>query len=204
MSKTRTRFVCQQCGRVTARLMGKCPQCGTFNSMVEEVIVEAPTPAATRRPIGVGKSSPQRLTQVEGDAEERWHLPLGEFSRVLGGGVVPGSLVLLGGDPGIGKSSLLMQASARVRARGAVLYVSGEESAAQVKLRARRFGIDGSGILLLAETDVGTIIESSRWRMAWSGLRDWMNTAARCGSIPAASQSISNSRVNSLIRLVSA
>ena len=103
---------------------------------------------------------PIALGDVPADAEERLATGIGEFDRVLGGGIVRGSCVLLGGDPGIGKSSLLMQASAALAAKGTVLYVSGEESAAQVKLRARRFGIAGDGILLLPETDLGSVIES--------------------------------------------
>src|SRR5207302_1183981 len=111
--------------------------------------------ARARRP-------PTALGDVPADAEERMVTGIGEFDRVLGGGIVQGSCVLLGGDPGIGKSSLLMQASAALAAKGTVLYVSGEESAAQVKLRARRFGIAGDNILLLAETDLGSVIEAIR------------------------------------------
>ena len=116
-----------------------------------------------------GRSGPARaprqpiaLDSVPNDAEERIPTGIGEFDRVLGGGIVRGSLVLLGGDPGIGKSSLLMQASSSLSQRGSVLYVSGEESAAQVKLRARRFGIEGGNILVLAETDLGSVIEAIR------------------------------------------
>jgi DNA repair protein RadA/Sms len=173
MAKTHTRFVCQQCGRVTARLMGKCPQCGTFNSMVEEVVVDAAAPAtATRRPLGVGRSNPQRLTQVEGDSEERWQLPLGEFTRVLGGGVVPGSLVLVGGDPGVGKSTLLLQVATLLAVtHGPVLYVSGEESERQIKMRANRLHAESvharknsaagppEELFLVTETNLDTILE---------------------------------------------
>ena len=106
--------------------------------------------------------APVALNEVPADAEQRIPTGLGEFDRVLGGGIVRGSLVLLGGDPGIGKSSMLMQASASLAQRGSVLYVSGEESAAQIKLRARRFGIDGGSIYVLSETDLGTVIEAIR------------------------------------------
>ena len=155
----KTAFICQQCGFDSPKWIGRCPQCDGWNTYVEERVVAVPKGRD-------GSARPPRvaipLDEVPPSAEERMPTGIGEFDRVLGGGIVPGSLVLLGGDPGIGKSSLLMQASARIRERGTVLYVSGEESAAQVKLRARRFGIDGSGILLLAETDVGTVIEAIR------------------------------------------
>ena len=171
MSKTKTRFVCQQCGRVTLRLMGKCPQCGTFNSMVEEVVVEAPK-AATRHPSGAPRSAPKRLSQIESDGEERWPMPIAEFSRVLGGGVVPGSLVLVGGDPGIGKSTLLLQmATLLARTHGPVLYISGEESERQIKMRATRLAegtaqADGvaappppDDLYLVNETDMDAILQ---------------------------------------------
>jgi DNA repair protein RadA/Sms len=140
MPKTKTQFVCQQCGRVTLRMMGKCPQCGTFNSMVEEVVVEPPKAAAGHRPVSGVRSAPKRLSEIGHDTEEeRWPLPIQEFARVLGGGVVPGSLVLVGGDPGIGKSTLLLQlATLMAITHGPVLYVSGEESERQIKMRAVR------------------------------------------------------------------
>jgi len=138
MPKTKTQCVCQQCGRVTLREMGKCPQCGTFNSMVEQIVAE-PQIADVRRPRGAGSSAPKRLREIEGDAEDRWPLPIEEFTRVLGGGIVPGSLVLVGGDPGIGKSTLLLQMAVLLaETSGPVLYVSGEESERQIKMRAVR------------------------------------------------------------------
>lgn len=158
-AKVRTAFVCQQCGAQSPKWTGRCPTCQGWNTFVEERIVPQPRSreGAERAPrVAIP------LDQVPGSADERLPTGMAEFDRVLGGGIVAGSLVLLGGDPGIGKSSLLMQASARLRERGTVLYVSGEESAAQVKLRARRFGIDGAGILLLAETDLATVMETIR------------------------------------------
>ncbi len=103
MAKTHTRYVCQECGRVAATYMGKCPQCGSFNSMVEEVIHDEPVAKSTAVRGLTGRSSPRSIGDVSSDAEDRIHLPIGEFARVLGGGIVPGSIVLVGGDPGIGK-----------------------------------------------------------------------------------------------------
>ena len=107
MAKTKTQWVCQNCGRVTLREMGKCPQCGEFNSMLEVVVAE-PSKRGERRSVTT-TSRPLKLSEIEGDADARLHLPIEEFARVLGGGIVPGSVVLVGGDPGIGKSTLLLQ-----------------------------------------------------------------------------------------------
>ena len=139
MPKTRTQYICQQCGRVSAREMGRCPQCGAWNSMVEEVVAITPPPAAAHATRGLGASStPRRLSEITGDAEERMPVSIGEFARVLGGGVVPGSVVLIGGDPGIGKSTLLLQVALEMARNSTVLYVSGEESERQIKMRALR------------------------------------------------------------------
>ena len=109
MPKTITQYVCQQCGRTSPRQLGRCPQCGGWDTMVEEVI-QSESPAKSTAHHGLnGHSQPRRMSEISGDAEERIPLPIGEFARVLGGGVVPGSIVLVGGDPGIGKSTLLLQ-----------------------------------------------------------------------------------------------
>ncbi len=167
MPKIKTQFVCQQCGRISVRDMGRCPQCGSWNSFVEEVVAAAPSaPAITRTGLG-GRSEPQRLAQIGGDYEERLPLPIAEFARVLGGGVVPGSLVLIGGDPGIGKSTLLLQLALEMAHDTPVLYVSGEESERQIKMRAARLlrstGKDESGfpeaLYLVTETGLETILE---------------------------------------------
>src|SRR5258706_6984232 len=165
MPKTKTQFVCQQCGRVTLRMMGKCPQCGTFNSMVEEIVVEAPRAAAAHATFGGLRSAPKRLREIEAEGSERWPLPIAEFSRVLGGGVVPGSLVLVGGDPGIGKSTLLLQVATLLAAtHGPVLYVSGEESERQIKMRAERLQTEQGAafpkdLYLVTETNLDIILE---------------------------------------------
>jgi len=120
--------------------MGRCPQCGAWNSMVEEVVA-APVAAASGRASGrglTGASTPRRLSEISADAEDRLPLSMGEFARVLGGGIVPGSIVLIGGDPGIGKSTLLLQVAMEAAERHTVLYVSGEESERQIKMRALR------------------------------------------------------------------
>ena len=153
----KTAFVCQQCGNATPKWAGRCPSCGGWNTLVEERVVAAPKGRAVR-----ARAAPISLADVPADDEQRLVTGLTEFDRVLGGGIVRGSLVLLGGEPGIGKSSLLAQVSARLAARGTVLYITGEESPAQVKLRARRLGIETADIRLLAETDVDAIVEHVR------------------------------------------
>ena len=168
MAKVKTQFVCQQCGRVTLRQMGRCPQCGTYNSMVEQIVAE-PRKGDDRRPVGAVTSAPKRLRQIEGDVEARLPLPLEEFARVLGGGIVPGSLVLVGGDPGIGKSTLLAQMAMLIADEsGPVLYVSGEESERQIKMRALRLTQNGEprdantlpeNLFLVNETNLDLILE---------------------------------------------
>lgn len=154
-SRSRTVFVCQQCGREELKWLGRCPSCQEWNSFVEQAVA---APVTTSRSI-LSLSPPQELSQVSVDVAERFSLPLAEFNRVVGGGLVPGSLVLIGGDPGIGKSTLLLQVSALVaQARGSVVYVTGEETLHQIKLRSERLGIAGQGLFLLAETDLEIIV----------------------------------------------
>jgi len=158
MAKTRTKYVCQECGRESPRYMGRCPACGEFNTMVE--VVEAPPAKGSPRPAGAPQSRPQKLREISGDAGLRLPLPIAEFSRVLGGGIVPGSIVLIGGDPGIGKSTLLLEAAAKLADdSGPVLYVSGEESAHQIKMRAERLGLHPDELYVVTETSLGTIFE---------------------------------------------
>jgi DNA repair protein RadA/Sms len=164
MSKTKihSRYVCQQCGRVSAAYMGKCPQCGSFNSMVEEIVAED-TAGSRTTPRGLsGRSTPRRLSEVSSQAEDRIMVPIGEFSRVLGGGLVPGSIVLVGGDPGIGKSTLMLQVALAMATRLRVLYVSGEESERQIKMRAARIASGSTfpaELFLVTETSLDTIFE---------------------------------------------
>ncbi len=171
MAKTLTRFVCAECGRTSPKYIGKCPKCGAFNSMVEEIVQEdaaskSRTPARTL----TGRSTPKPLPQIDAKAEDRIHVPIGEFARVLGGGIVPGSIVLIGGDPGIGKSTLLLQMTMSMASKERVLYVSGEESERQIKMRATRIAesnavrADSSPplpdeLFLVTETNLGVIME---------------------------------------------
>src|SRR5215211_8618495 len=161
MAKTHTRYVCQECGRVAASYMGKCPQCGSFNSMVEEVIHEEPATKSTSVRGLTGRSSPRSIGDISSDAEDRINLPIGEFARVLGGGIVPGSIVLVGGDPGIGKSTLMLQMAMEMGAKQRVLYVSGEESERQIKMRAVRLNGQKElpkNLLLVTETNLEIIL----------------------------------------------
>jgi DNA repair protein RadA/Sms len=170
MPKTRTQWVCQNCGRTTPREMGRCPKCGEFNTMVEVVVAEPPKRAERRGGLTLSAAQPVKLSDLGGDAEVRLPLPIEEFSRVLGGGIVPGSVVLVSGDPGVGKTTLMTQvAMTMARADGPVLYVSGEESTRQIKMRALRLlQYDGAGtqsagalpedLLLLNETNLEAII----------------------------------------------
>ncbi len=158
MAKTRTIFVCQECGRNSPREMGRCPNCGGWNTFVEEIVAGDPVPSAVQRMVGQ-RSEPQRLAEIEGDPWERLPLPMEEFSRVLGGGVVPGSIILIGGEPGIGKSTLLLQVTALMAEyAGPALYVSGEESARQIKMRAERLGITTDNLFLVTETNIDVIL----------------------------------------------
>ncbi len=161
MAKTKTQYVCQKCGRIAAKEMGKCPQCGVWNSMVEEVVTTSKNSGIRSRTNLNLNSQPTRLSEIEGDPEARLHLPIEEFARVLGGGIVPGSVVLIGGDPGIGKSTLMLQVAATMaREAGPVLYVSGEESTRQIKMRALRLdaSAEADDLYLVAETDLAAIL----------------------------------------------
>ena len=160
MPKAQTRYVCQQCGGSQAKWMGRCPECGEWNSLVETLVEPPARRAGARAVAGTPQSQPCLLSEVAADSFARISLTIGELDRVLGGGLVPGSLVLIGGDPGIGKSTLLLQASSALASvRGPVFYVSGEESPQQIKMRAERIGISGDGLYILAETNIDLIID---------------------------------------------
>jgi DNA repair protein RadA/Sms len=162
MARAHTKFVCQQCGYESAKWLGRCPDCGEWNCLVETVVpatragAEGRVTALSR----AGRPVPVPLPRVEATGHRRVATGSPELDRVLGGGIVPGSLVLLGGEPGIGKSTLMAEVAGHIAEHsGEVLYVSAEESAQQVKLRAERLGITTERLLLLPETDVEGIHE---------------------------------------------
>ncbi len=154
-AKLKQVFICQHCGRESLKWLGRCPSCESWNSF-EAVSIERRAPGASST---ATYANPEELSSVSLDAYPRLSLGISEFDRVLGGGLVPGSLVLLGGEPGIGKSTLLLQVCAHVaRDHGVVVYVSGEESPQQVRIRAARLGVPGQRILLLAETNLDGVL----------------------------------------------
>ena len=158
MAKKRTLYVCQQCGSTSSKWVGRCADCGEWNTMVETV-VESRRDSASH-PRAVLRDAPQSIKDIASDGFGRMPVSIGELNRVLGGGIVPGSIVLIGGDPGIGKSTLLLQLSAEQAGEGRrVLYVSGEESARQIKMRAGRIGAGSSDLYVLAETSLEQIVE---------------------------------------------
>jgi DNA repair protein RadA/Sms len=163
VTKTRVVFACQACGFESSKWLGRCPDCGEWNSFVEERQELAPTPGKGRPdPLTLPQvaSRPKPWDAIDGAEESRVPSGIDEFDRVLGGGIVPGSLVLIGGEPGIGKSTLLLQVAHLLgRSHGSVLYVSGEESERQIKLRGERLGITGGGLYLMAETSLERILE---------------------------------------------
>src|SRR5579864_7172547 len=167
MAKLRTKYICQQCGGEQSKWVGKCPDCGAWNTF-EEVADLPQNPAQQRRQTLLGSSSiaqgtqvPLILPDIRPFAQARITVDYPEMDRVLGGGLVAGSLTLIGGEPGIGKSTLLLQVSGVIaNSVGPVLYVSGEESIEQVKMRAERLGISGERLYLLATTELDAIADA--------------------------------------------
>ncbi|MDB5691232.1 MAG: radA, partial [Alphaproteobacteria bacterium] len=159
MAKPRSRYVCQVCGSATSRWQGQCPDCAEWNTLVEDAGAVV-TPFAARHNLR-GGGRPFELVALDRDVPlpERMSSGLKEFDRAVGGGLVAGSATLIGGDPGIGKSTLLLQVAARIAGRGlAVAYISGEEATDQVRLRARRLGLGGAPVGLAAATSVRDIL----------------------------------------------
>ena len=160
MAKTKTVFYCTECGNESPKWQGRCAACGAWNTLVEHI--EKPTPAGRAKSAPVGNSrTPQKLSQIHSDDEIRFSTGMGELDRVLGGGAVAGSLVLVGGAPGIGKSTLLLQICKSLCNGRKVLYVSGEESEKQLKMRAQRIGTHPEDLYVLSETRLSDILEAT-------------------------------------------
>lgn len=159
MAKTKTVFFCKECGNESPKWIGHCPGCGAWNSYVEESVVVGKDSKSVKSSIlPETKSKPTRVAEISSVKEARINLGYEELNRVLGGGLVPGSLILLGGEPGIGKSTLLLQVALNIQDKK-VLYVSGEESAQQIKMRAERIGIRNENCFILTETNTSDIIK---------------------------------------------
>ena len=156
MAKTKRKFVCQECGYITPRGLGKCPGCQAWDSFAEES--EIVTTSPLHRSISQRTSRPELISEITAEDVERQLTGMPEFDRVLGGGIVPGSVILIGGDPGIGKSTLLLQASdALSRKYGNVLYVTGEESISQTKIRSNRLGVSSDSLYVLCENNLAEV-----------------------------------------------
>ena len=162
MAKAKSVFFCQNCGAESSKWMGRCSQCGEWNTLVEEIIKETKHSRTPSRGVGNQKTKPTALPDIEISSITRVSTTFGEIDRVLGGGIAPGALMLLGGDPGIGKSTLLLQVSQKVADTvGTVLYASGEESQLQLKLRAERLHINSERLQVIADTDLDHILEQA-------------------------------------------
>lgn len=163
MAKVKTMYFCNNCGAESPRWLGKCPQCGQWNTLVEEVVREASSKGtAAYAPVDRKATKPVSLADIRTEDAPRMSTSYGEIDRVLGGGIVPGALMLLGGDPGIGKSTLLLQVSGAIADKnGYVLYASGEESQMQLKLRAERLKIIGKQLSVMADTNLDAILQEA-------------------------------------------
>ena len=160
MAKAKTVFFCTNCGNETPKWMGRCPSCGAYNTMEEHVEKPVAAGKAKSAPVGMSRK-PQRIREITSDGEIRFSTGMGELDRVLGGGAVAGSLVLVGGAPGIGKSTLLLQICSSLCVGRRVLYVSGEESERQLKLRAERLGVAPEELFILSETRLSDIVDAA-------------------------------------------
>ncbi|NBI77788.1 DNA repair protein RadA [Anaerotruncus colihominis] len=166
VTKNKSIYVCQSCGYESVKWYGRCPDCGEWNSLVEEIrqqVAASKTRAASAAPAAPrATAQAARLSEISSDDSQRYKTGVGELDRVLGGGIVAGSVMLLSGDPGIGKSTLLLQICQYLCGSLKILYVSGEESARQLKLRANRLGVDSDNLYISATTDVENVLETVR------------------------------------------
>ncbi|WP_099204231.1 DNA repair protein RadA [Scatolibacter rhodanostii] len=162
-SKNKTVFVCSECGAESIKWAGKCPICGSWNTMEEEIKETGLSKAYTTSSSSTRKTAVMKISEIDSNDEEyRYKTGLSEFDRVLGGGIVKGSLVLISGDPGIGKSTILLQVCQHLGENHQILYISGEESARQIKLRASRLGVDSPNLMILTETDAQHAVNQIR------------------------------------------
>src|SRR2546423_200129 len=178
MPRSTTTFVCTDCGGESVRWAGQCPHCQAWNTLQEFQVRKA---AKDSRPRTLERAKPRPLTEGAAEDAPRLRLAWGELNRVLGGGIVAGSLVLIGGEPGVGKSTLLMHAAAQVARQGKVLYVSGEESVQQVRMRAERLSALHAGILILPENDLDAICEAIQGAMPTLAIVDSIQTVTDAG-----------------------
>ncbi|MBQ7117338.1 MAG: AAA family ATPase, partial [Clostridia bacterium] len=160
--KTKSIFVCNNCGYETPKWLGKCPECGEWASFEEEIRQTETKKAKMNDALGAKSVASYQLTEIKSDTELRYKTGMSELDRVLGGGIVKGSLVLLSGDPGIGKSTILLQICQQLGKKLKILYVSGEESYSQIKLRAERLRVNTDNLFVLCETDVQAVCEHIR------------------------------------------
>lgn len=158
MAKTKISYICTQCGAIQPKWMGKCPDCGSWNTLVEQV--EAPVSRFSSPTVPNSGCTVQKLEQINSNEEQRYLTKMKELNRVLGGGIVPGSVILLSGDPGIGKSTLLLQICQTMSNDAQILYVSGEESLRQIKLRAARLGVTTGNLNLSSTTNIEAVVET--------------------------------------------
>lgn len=157
--KAKTFFVCSECGYRSSKWLGRCPECDSWNTFEEETVLPEPKEKSRLKPAPGGENIALPLSQISSDANLRITSGMAELDRVLGGGLVRGSAVLLSGEPGIGKSTLLLQISGSIAAKRRVLYISGEESPGQIRLRAERLGVRSDNLLVLAETSLDTSLK---------------------------------------------
>ena len=161
MAKSKTQFECSSCGHVSPKWLGSCPSCGAWNTFEERKLAAKETEHKAKVSGLESKETPQKLSEVETSEKSRFHSNISEFDRVLGGGFLPGAYVLIGGEPGIGKSTLTLQI-AKSNPELSILYCAGEESAGQIKQRAQRLGVDSDKLLILNETQVDKVIEEAQ------------------------------------------
>ena len=182
MAKAKTVFFCTNCGTESAKWLGRCPGCGAFNTMQEHIEKPVAAGKAKSAPVGMSRK-PQKITQVDTEGELRFSTGMGELDRVLGGGAVAGSLVLVGGAPGIGKSTLLLQICVQLCHGRRVLYISGEESERQLKLRAQRLNVAPEELLILSETRLSDVVEARRSCPCWYSPA-WPCFTGCCSCVP--------------------